>query len=261
MRATFSHKGSRKNSASHLRRAVHHPGDAELVGAHAKALGEERLAERHADGAAFGERLEFALGVGGILHLQRDGKALRRLEVAGRRVRGHQHLAVDGDFRVHDLLLIVRRDLHLRRTFAKGKHRLDLRTEHLLVKFHRRFAIAVVVEVGTDLHWNSPSGMASRCAGHFSVSRFRLARPASKSLPTILSKLKNTPITFDMNVAEPCITQCTLVALPCGSIVNSAVLCASNGLKKSSLMASFDGAFASRISMRPVPTFLSPSQP
>jgi hypothetical protein len=71
----------------------------------------------------------------------------------------------------------------------------------------------------------------------------------------------NTPITFDMNGAGPCIAQCTLVAFPCGSIVNSAVLWASNGLKKSSLMTSFDGVFASKISMRPVPTSLLPSQP
>ncbi len=39
--------------------------------------------------------LKLALGVGGILDLQRDRKALRLLEMAGRRVGGHQHLAVD----------------------------------------------------------------------------------------------------------------------------------------------------------------------
>ena len=48
-------------------RAVDHPGNAELVDAHAETLGEEGLAERHVDGAAFGQRLELALGVGGIL--------------------------------------------------------------------------------------------------------------------------------------------------------------------------------------------------
>src|SRR4029079_4177876 len=56
--ATFSHKG--RGESSHIGRAIHHPGHAELVGAHAKALREEGLAERHDDGAAFGERLELA---------------------------------------------------------------------------------------------------------------------------------------------------------------------------------------------------------
>src|SRR5882757_4387036 len=62
---------------SHLRRAVHHPGDAELIDAHAKTLGEEGLAERHVDAAAIGQRLEAALGIGGILDLERYRKTLR----------------------------------------------------------------------------------------------------------------------------------------------------------------------------------------
>ena len=52
-----------------LHRTIHHPGRAELIGAHAESPGEERLAERHSDGAAFGQRLEAALGIGGILDL------------------------------------------------------------------------------------------------------------------------------------------------------------------------------------------------
>ncbi len=40
--------------------------------------------------------------------------------------------------------------------------------------------------------------------------------------------------------------------------VNSAVLCASKGSRKSSLMTILAGAEASVISMRPLPTFLSP---
>jgi hypothetical protein len=75
------------------------------------------------------------------------------------------------------------------------------------------------------------------------------------------SRFMNTCINFDMNDAGPCITHVTLVASPCGSIVNSAVLWPSNGLKKSSLMTIFAGADVSRISMRPEPTFLLPSQP
>src|ERR1700730_584808 len=69
-------------------------------------------------------------------------------------------------------------------------------------------------------------------------------------------------ITLDKKGAGPRMTQLMLVvapASPCESMVNSAVLWASNGLKKSSLMTIFDGDEASRISMRPEPTFLLPS--
>ena len=52
----------------------------------------------------------------------------------------------------------------------------------------------------------------------------------------------NRCMTLPMNGNGPCIRQPTLVALPCGSIVNSAVLWPSNGLKKSSLMTIVAGA-------------------
>jgi len=51
--------------------------------------------------------------------------------------------------------------------------------------------------------------------------------------------------------------QVTCVVSPLGSSVNSAMLCASNGLKKSSLIATLDGAGASVISMRPLPALPS----
>src|ERR1019366_1099009 len=96
-----------------------------------------------------------------------------------------------------------------------------------------------------------------RTTAYFSVSLFRLARPIAKSLPIMLSMLMNTCITLDIKGAGPCIAQVRLVASPCGSIVNSAVLCPSNGVKKSSLMTIFEGTEASRISIRPEPTFRS----
>src|ERR1035437_2594393 len=98
-----------------------------------------------------------------------------------------------------------------------------------------------------------------RTTAYFSVSLFRLARPIAKSLPIMLSMLMNTCITLDIKGAGPCIAQVRLVASPCGSIVNSAVLCPSNGVKKSNLMTIFEGTEASRISIRPEPTFLLPS--
>src|SRR5688572_30745519 len=50
-----------------LHRTVDHPGRTELVDAHAEPFREKGLAERHPDGAAFGQRLEPALGIGGVL--------------------------------------------------------------------------------------------------------------------------------------------------------------------------------------------------
>src|SRR5207248_10870845 len=47
--------------------AVDHPGRPEAVGAHAEAVRPEGLLEGHGDGAALGERLEDALGVGRLI--------------------------------------------------------------------------------------------------------------------------------------------------------------------------------------------------
>src|ERR1700709_2543989 len=73
-------------ASSIFQRAIHHPGYAELIDAHAKALGEEGLAERHIFAAAFAQRLEPALGLGGIADGDRDRKALRLVETIRRRV-------------------------------------------------------------------------------------------------------------------------------------------------------------------------------
>ena len=54
--------------------------------------------------------------------------------------------------------------------------------------------------------------------------------------------------------------QVTDVLSPFGSSRNSPMLWASKGFRKSSLITIFCGADASRISIRPEPTFLSPSQ-
>ncbi len=64
---------------------------------------------------------EAAFGLGGILDLQRDMKALRLLEMAGRRVGGHDDLAIDREAGVHDLVLPARRGLHFGIALAIGK--------------------------------------------------------------------------------------------------------------------------------------------
>src|SRR6266699_1331075 len=57
----------------------------------------------------------------------------------------------------------------------------------------------------------------------------------------------------------PFMAQVTLVESPLGSSVNSTMLWVSNGLTKSSLIATLEGATDSAISMRPWPTSLLPS--
>src|SRR5579863_861414 len=100
---------SNKEMRSTLRRAEHHPGNTELIDAHPETPREKCLAERHVRAAAFRQRLEFALGVRGIVDRQRDRKTLRFVKMIRRRVGGHQGLAVDRNAAVHDLLLALRR--------------------------------------------------------------------------------------------------------------------------------------------------------
>src|SRR5262245_7454549 len=72
-----------------------HPADAEAVGHHAEALGEERLAERHSHLAAVGERREHAVGLGLVLGVDREREALE-FRLALRAAVGRHHvLAVD----------------------------------------------------------------------------------------------------------------------------------------------------------------------
>src|SRR3954451_9603965 len=106
----------KRSRLSHsLGRAVHHPGNAELVDAHAKTLGPERLAEGHGDVAAIGERIELALAVRGIRDRERDRKALRLVKMLAWCVGGHQDAAVwQRHPRMHNDLLAAGRGGHLR---------------------------------------------------------------------------------------------------------------------------------------------------
>src|SRR5882724_2185708 len=124
---------------------------------------------------------------------------------------------------MHDFLLPFQWNGHPFRRALMRHHHFDLRAESFFVELERCFAIAVVVEIRIDLHGLLLGGRVSSLA-YFSVSFFRLARPASKSLPIMLSMLVNTCITLDMKGAGPCISHVTMVVSPCGSIVNSAVL-------------------------------------
>src|SRR5215469_17422093 len=85
-------------------RAVDHPRDPEAVGAHAEALRPERLLERHADRALLGERLEYALGVGRLVHSHHHVESLRRLVAVRGRIAAEDHLLTDLQPRMDDLV-------------------------------------------------------------------------------------------------------------------------------------------------------------
>src|SRR6476661_9568845 len=102
--------------------------------------------------------------------------------------------------------------------------------------------------------------LVDRSSRHFSSTVFNLARPASKSPPTILSMLKNTWKIFAQYGALPFIVQVTVVLSPVGVSVNSTLLCAVIGRVMFRSSATLDGAGASVISMLPAPTLLLPSQ-
>src|SRR6516225_7809788 len=74
-----------------------HPADAEAVGDHAEAFGEERLAERHAHLAAVGERREHAVGLGFVPGVDREREALEFRLALGAAVGRHHRLAVDAE--------------------------------------------------------------------------------------------------------------------------------------------------------------------
>src|SRR5438270_1910449 len=113
-----------------------------------------------------------------------------------RRVGAHQHFAVDRYTGVHDFLLPSRRGRHRLRGALMGQHHLDLCAEHFLVELERRLATAVVKQIGVDLHRFLLVTTPRRFA-YLSVRFFSLARPASKSLPIILSMFMNTCMTLD----------------------------------------------------------------
>src|SRR5262249_40511460 len=87
--------------------------------------------------------------------------------------------------------------------------------------------------IATDLTISGPADQAG-LPGGCSASAFKLASPASKSLPTIESMLRNRVITLNRNGRGPRMAHVTAVPAPWGSVVNSAKLCASNGFRKSS---------------------------
>src|SRR5205085_4110532 len=142
--------------AAALRLDDHHPAHAEAVGDHAEALGEERLAERHAHFSTIRERFEHAVGVGFVLGIDGQREALE-FRLALRAAVGCHHWGIaDAKTRMHDLVLAAggnhagRRRL---RAFLVAHHHLDLGAKRLLVEVERFLAAAVEEQV--RCHWHA----------------------------------------------------------------------------------------------------------
>src|SRR6516162_3135179 len=127
-----------------------HPADAEAVGDHAEALGEEGLAERHSYLAAVGERREHAVGLGLVPGVDGEREALE-FRLALRAAVGRHHvLAVDAQARMHDLVVAAGRNHAGRRrlrAFLIAHHHLDLGAQRLLVELDCLLAAAVEEQI------------------------------------------------------------------------------------------------------------------
>src|SRR5713226_5813888 len=91
-----------------------------------------------------------------------------------------------------------------------------------------------------------------------SVTEFICARPCSNWPPTILSQFMNRPTALERKLFLPYMLQVTAVWLPSGLKVNSAVLLALKGFKKSSLNRTNTFGRLSMTVMRPSPILLLP---
>src|SRR6478609_2018664 len=75
-RGTMAARAVRSLRRAFVQAAEDHPRNAELVGDHAEAFGEEGRRERHLHLAAFGERVEELLGLRNVLDRERERYAL-----------------------------------------------------------------------------------------------------------------------------------------------------------------------------------------
>ncbi len=95
--------------------------------------------------------MEDALRVCGIVHLDRHVKTLRFLVVLGRAVRRHQQRVAYLQPGMEDQVVCFRWHLARDRRIPMGLH-FELAAEHLLVEPERFRALAVEVEIGSELH-------------------------------------------------------------------------------------------------------------
>src|SRR5207253_6678158 len=130
--------------------------------------------EGHGDGAALGERLEDALGVGRLLERRHHREALRRLVAVRRRIAAEQILAAEVDACVDDLPAHFGRRVLGSRGFAVGHREHDSAAESLGVEVESLAAVALEVDVGSGLHEVTPCCMDVR--GVFRAQFLRAAR-------------------------------------------------------------------------------------
>src|SRR5215467_9664901 len=117
--------------------AIHHPGRAEFVCDHAKALGPKCLPDRHDYRAALRELSENPLGFGWIIYRDTYAEALRFRRAMRRRVSPHQQASADLEPRMHDAIgrFGGLRNTRTGRGVRMAHHHQDLALEHFLVAF------------------------------------------------------------------------------------------------------------------------------
>src|SRR6266404_2223952 len=81
--------------------AVHHPGDAELIDAHAEAWGPESLFERHRHSSVLSQSFEDPLTLGELLQMDRHIRSLGLLITPRRSVGAHQYVVAHIECCVH----------------------------------------------------------------------------------------------------------------------------------------------------------------
>src|SRR3546814_368775 len=133
---------------------IHHPWHPEPVDHAAVTRRPEDLGEVHHHLAALLQRVEPAAGLGDVVGMQGDIEAVLGLVDVGRplfvHVRAHQRLVADLEPAMHQPVLELRVDWHVRRSVAVGKCGGDPAAQDFRVEVECLAALAVETQAGHD---------------------------------------------------------------------------------------------------------------
>src|SRR5690606_489731 len=139
---------------SHVARVIHHPAYAESVDAAAVLLGPFRSLQRHLDGAAGREAVEYPLGRVRTFRRQRDVAVAagdERLALRRRDVARHQHRLPESERDMgYAVELAFRNARGVAAEVPEAEHHLELAAEDALVEVESLFGVTVEVKVGVS---------------------------------------------------------------------------------------------------------------
>ena len=124
-----------------------HPGCAEFIPEHGKAVSKKRLLYRHEDLTAIGKKGVNAISFFRAVEQERKVRAAHRLKTLGGNVGGHEDGLADLDSGVKNGILPIRRDIGGIRTLAVGDLYEDLSSEVLFIETECLLAVSAVVEI------------------------------------------------------------------------------------------------------------------